>query len=156
MKILTLEECKSRAKKDFYLAVVKVSDFREEKRVFTDSKQGVVIDFKTRTIINKKAPTVKILSKEYTGATSTVIVVKIGNIYQNLSWEEVEFFTEDDILYIEPLSNYYNVCDYIFVMYKGRPAISLKSMEGIDRFSDVYEKKSRRKPILSFVPPTKT
>ena len=147
MKMLTLEELRKRSINDFYIALILEKDLsifdsalgseddsavmdEMVDNVSSEEKESLINHFgsielakrKMREVVNSIADT--LVRIEF-----SVVIVKVGDRYQNLSYEGVDFFDESDIAFMGPFSKYYNEGEYQFVMYKGRPMIDVDSSE---------------------------
>ena len=94
---------------------------------------------------NYLVKTFRVLKASLTNIDSNVVIVKVGDKYQNLSAEDIDFVDEGDILFMEPFSKYYKEGEYRFVMHNGRPTMDVDSLEPISEFEKVYAKKMKVK-----------
>ena len=147
MKMLTLEELRARSINEFYIALILDKDLpafdfapesecvlaeidEEVGNASSEVKESLINHFgsielakrKMREVVNSIADT--LVRIEF-----SVVIVKVGDRYQNLSYEGVDFFDESDIAFMRPFSKYYKEGEYQFVMYKGRPMIDVDSSE---------------------------
>ena len=163
MKMLTLEELQKRSINDFYMALINcskdcslpVSDLSEEEiaeinetfeNALPEEKEAMEYFFGSmERTKNYLAKTLRVLKASLTNILYNVVIVKVGDKYQNLSAEDIDFVDEDDILFMEPFSKYYKEGEYRFVMHNGRPTMDVDSLEPISEFEKVYAKKMKTK-----------
>ncbi len=163
MKMLTLEELQKRSINDFYMAIINcpqdcslpVADLSEEelaeineKLENTSPEEKEAMECLFGSIARAKnylAKTLQVLKASLTNIDSNVVIVKVGDKYQNLSVEDIDFVDEGDILFMEPFSKYYKEGEYRFVMHNGRPTMDVDSLEPISEFEKVYAKKMKVK-----------
>ena len=77
----------------------------------------------------------------------TIVMVKVGDRYQNLGDVNIDFTDESDILFMEPFGKYFNEGEYQFVMHNGRPAMDVNSLEPVSEFEKAYSEKMQIKLI---------
>ena len=147
MKMLTLEELRARSINEFYIALIldkdlPAFDFAPESEwvlAEIDEEVGDASSEVKESLINhfgsiklakmKMSEVVNSIADTLVRIEFSVVIVKVGDRYQNLSYEGVDFFDESDIAFMEPFSKHYKEGEYRLVMHNGRPMIDVDSSE---------------------------
>ena len=147
MKMLTLEELRKRSINDFYMALIlekdlSVFDFALDSEddsaeidemvdnASSEEKESLINHFGWIELAKKKlSEATNSITESLVRIEFSVVIVKVGDKYQNLSDEDIDFFDESDIAFMEPFSKHYKEGEYRLVMHNGRPIIDVDSSE---------------------------
>lgn len=156
MKMLTVEELRKRSINDFYMALIlskdlSVFDFAPDSEDYSaeidemfnnaspEEKESLINHFGSIELAKKRfSEATKSITESFVRIEFSVVIVKVGDKYQNLSYEGRDFFDESDIAFIEPFSNHYKEGEYRLVRHNGRPMIDVDYSELMLKCAKAY------------------
>lgn len=156
MKMLTLEELRARSINEFYIALIldkdlPAFDFAPESEwvlaeideevgdASSEVKESLINHFGSIKLAKKRfSEATKSITESFVRIEFSVVIVKVGDKYQNLSYEGRDFFDESDIAFIEPFSNHYKEGEYRLVRHNGRPMIDVDYSELMLKCAKAY------------------
>ena len=158
MKMLTLEELRKRSMNDFYIALILEKDLSIFDSALGSEDDSAVMDEMVDNVSSEEKESlrnhfgsIELAKKKLSEAANritdslvriefSVVIVKVGDKYQNLSDEDIDVFDESDIAFMEPFSKHYKEGEYRLVMHNGRPMIDVDSSELMLKcLKDYYE-----------------